>query len=167
MPATRPLAARAFAAVSTLGLLVGAAGTFLPWLRSGTVERNSYQVAGLVEHFALLDNAFAAATLAVWVAVPLCCAACAGLHALRLPRTAAGATTLLAIIVGTVSLLATVQSTGDRGFIGVTAPGPVTTTAGMAIALAGALGTLAVAQRQRGRGRRPHSAPDGRTGVQA
>ncbi|MFC4003436.1 hypothetical protein ACFS2C_16685 [Prauserella oleivorans] len=169
MPTSRPTAAHVSAVVSSLGLVVAVTGSFLPWFRSGEVERNSYQAAGLVDRFALLDNPFATGALAAWGAVPLLCALCVALFATRLLRVGATTTVLLAIVVGTVSLLATVQRSDGEGVIGITPAGPLTTTTGMGIALLGGLGVLGTAWRPRRRGptprtQRPHSAPEERTG---
>lgn len=156
-PAGPPLA-YVFAAVTTAGLVVSVAGTFLPWLRSGTVQRDSYQVAGAVDHFELLDNPFATAALKAWIGLPMVAAACVLLFAFRLLRTGALLASVVALVVGTVSVLAAVQADGRDGVIGVTATGPVTTITGMSIALCGALGVLATAHRR--------GATMGRAGVQ-
>ncbi|RBM22627.1 hypothetical protein DI005_05655 [Prauserella sp. PE36] len=166
MPATRRVAASSFAVLCSLGLVVAVTGTFLPWFHSGTVERSSYHAVGLVGHFDLLDSALVTALLTGWIAVPLLSAVAAGLFALRLPRTGAALALVVALVVGTVSLLAVVQGGSPGRFVGVTTTGPITTTTGMAIALCGALGVL-VAVRGARRGIPPHrhSALEGRAGV--
>ncbi|MTD56791.1 hypothetical protein [Amycolatopsis pithecellobii] len=127
------------------GVAITVLGTFLPWFHSGTVERHSYQAAALAGRFGLLGNTIADGALRIWVAIPLASAVCLGLFALGFARTAAALTTLLAISVGTVALLATVRSGG--GTTGITTTGPVTTLSGAIVALAGALGTFAVRSR--------------------
>lgn len=150
-----------FAGVVTAGLAVAVAGTFLPWLRSGTVERDSYQVAGVVDHFDLLDNVFATAALKSWIALPLLATGCVLLLVLRRLRTGAALAGALAIIVGTVSVLAAIQAgsaDGGGALFGVTAAGPVTTAAGMTFVLCGALGVFVSA--------RHHGATTTRSGMQ-
>ncbi|WP_208026094.1 hypothetical protein [Amycolatopsis acidicola] len=131
---------------TTTGLAVLLAGTFLPWFHSGNVQRHSYQAAGLAGRLSLLHNGFAAAMLRGWIAVPLLAALCAGLLVLGFRRTGATLTTLFAISVGTIALLALVQSGG--GLVGITATGPATTLAGAVVALAGALGGLVAGPRR-------------------
>ncbi|MBK1782900.1 hypothetical protein [Prauserella cavernicola] len=148
MPA-RPAATTVWAVLCSLGLALAVAGTFLPWFRSGSVERSSYQALGLVEHLKLLDNAVITAVLTGWIAVPLLSATAAGLVALGAARTGAALAALVSLVVGTVALLATVQAGEPERVIGVTTTGPLLTTTGMAIALAGALGVAFTARRTR------------------
>ncbi|WP_199432195.1 hypothetical protein [Qaidamihabitans albus] len=144
-----PTATRVCASLAVLGLVVAVAGTFLPWFHSGEMERGSYEAAALLAHFDLVRNAFAGAALRGWVAMPLLAAGCVALYALRLPRTAAAATTVLSILVGTVAVLTLVQGGGEgaTGAVGVSATGPLTTTTGMILALLGALGVLGTLSR--------------------
>jgi len=140
---------RVAAGISSAGLITLVAGTFLPWFRSGTVGRHSYRAAGLAERFELFDNGFVSAALRIWFAVPLLSAVAIGLMVLGLVRTGATVTVLIAISVGTVALLGTVQSGNTGGLVGISHTGPVTTLAGAIIALAGSLGAFAVARRAR------------------
>lgn len=127
--------------LSTAGLLLVAVGTFLPWLRSGGTELQSYQVGGLMDRLAHFDDAFAVAVLRAWPAVPLVSAVCIALFTLGWTRSAAVATVLLAGPVGTVvALLAWVKGNGAIGPVEVIWAGPITTFAGSILAVAGALG---------------------------
>ncbi|ASR36446.1 hypothetical protein BAY61_17140 [Prauserella marina] len=161
MPNTRPVAAYVLATLSSLGLAVAIAGAFLPWFYSGAVERNSFQAVGLVDHFELLDNAFAAPLLRGWVALPLISTVCVALYALRILRTAAAIVTVLSLLIGTVAALALVQGSGEAGMVGVTTIGPLITATGMTIALVAALGVFGTA-----RGKRTGSAANTGAGVQ-
>lgn len=125
--------------LASSGLVVAVAGTFLPWFRSGNVERHSYQAVGLADRLELLRNPFANAALHVWIGVPLLSCVCVGLFALGIRRTAATITTVLAISVGTVALFATVLDDGGSGLIGISTIGPAITLAGACVALVGAL----------------------------
>ncbi|MEU3270441.1 hypothetical protein ABZ639_06315 [Saccharomonospora sp. NPDC006951] len=161
MPNARPVAAYVLATLSSLGLAVAVTGAFLPWFYSGTVERNSFQAVGLVEHFELLDNVFADTLLRGWVALPLISTACVALYALRILRTAAAIVTVLSLLAGTVAALALVQAGGEAGMVGVTTIGPLITATGMTIALVAALGVFGTA-----RGTRTVSAANTGAGVQ-
>lgn len=57
------------AVVVALGLLILA--TFLPWVRSGTVLRNSYETARSAERLGLLDGFAGQVAFRLWFAVPL------------------------------------------------------------------------------------------------
>ncbi|GAB2970565.1 hypothetical protein LWP59_15035 [Amycolatopsis acidiphila] len=144
--------------VAASGLVILVLGTFLPWFRSGSIERHSYQAADSAGRLAFFDNAFVRAALHIWVAVPLVSTVCLGLLALGFARAGATITALLAISVGTVALLATVRSGDEGGLLGISPAGPVTTLAGAGVALAGALGTFAV------RAGRNHPPTTARTG---
>jgi hypothetical protein len=98
----------------------------------------------LADRLALFHNAFLSAALHSWIAVPVLSAVCIGLFALSFARTAATFAAVLAISVGTIALLITVQTGGSDDLVGLSPTGPVTTLAGASIALAGALGTFVV-----------------------
>ncbi|OZM72516.1 hypothetical protein CFN78_15460 [Amycolatopsis antarctica] len=132
------------------GLVTVVAGTFLPWFRSGGVLRNSYETIALADHFALFGDAALAVVFRSWIAVPLATTACLALYALRLFRTAATLSAVLAIVVGTVALTLAVESGGTGGPIGLASAGPWTSTAGAITALIGAVGA-AIATRGRNR----------------
>ncbi|SFQ56469.1 hypothetical protein SAMN05421810_109241 [Amycolatopsis arida] len=153
MPTSRSPGAPVPAAVAAVGLVVVVVGTFLPWLRSGSVRRSSYETASLVDHFSLLDHALLGAVLRSWVAVPLVAASCVALLAVRLSRTAAIGTIVLAIVVGTVAVGVLVQGGDASGPVGLVPAGPLACLAGSTIALIGALGVLATSRRIRAHGR--------------
>lgn len=160
-PPTRPHAgrgARVAAGASALGLLVGVVGAFLPWFRSGTVERNSFQAVGVVDQFSLLDNGFAVAALRAWLGLPLLAAVVLGLYALRWFRSGALLTLAVSLVAGTIAVLAAVEggeAAGARGLVGISSTGPVTTATGMGVALLSAFALLGATRRgRRDRGRR-------------
>jgi hypothetical protein len=146
--------------VASSGLVILVIGTFLPWFRSGTVQRHSYQAVGLADRLALFHNAFLSAALHVWIAVPVLSAVSIGLFTLGFARTGATFTAVLAISVGTIALLIAVHTGGPDDLVGLTPAGPVTTLAGAGIALAGALGTFVVGT---GRSQQPTTARTGGT----
>lgn len=57
--------------VTTVGAAVTLLGTFLPWLRSGSVDRSSYEIFDLVERLGFSPNGLVAWTLRLWPLVPL------------------------------------------------------------------------------------------------
>lgn len=129
--------ARLGAVVAVGGLVVLVVGTFLPWLRSGTVLRDSFQAVGALRD--LVGVGLAGAVLAAWPAVVPACAVCAALYALRLRRTSGVVCCVLTLMVGTAAGIASVQP-GDTGaLVGVATTGPVVTLVGATLALAGAI----------------------------
>ncbi|MGZ4740771.1 MAG: hypothetical protein ACXVLM_16210 [Ilumatobacteraceae bacterium] len=57
--------------VATTGAAVVAVGTFLPWLRSGTRQRSSYEIFSLVERFGYSRSDVVGWGLRLWPIVPL------------------------------------------------------------------------------------------------
>jgi hypothetical protein len=110
-----------------LGLVTLVIGTFLPWLRSGTAERNSYR-AGHALHDLLHVSGLATAGLDVWPYVGVWCAAVAGAFAFGLHRTAAIGGLLVAGGASAVSIGA-LRSHGNA-FISGDATGPSVTMFG-------------------------------------
>ncbi len=117
------------------GLVLLVAGTFLPWLRSGTVERSSYRTDGVIRD--LLDlNGVAGAVLMAWPFLSLLCAVALGLLILRLPRTGTALAVLCALAAGAVSV--PVLLARSPGMVAVAATGPAVTLAGCVVVLAAA-----------------------------
>jgi hypothetical protein len=121
-----------FGAAGLLALLVG---TFLPWLRSGETQRNSYQAGGAL-HRLLRVHGLSGAGLDVWPYIGLWCAAVVAVHALGYPRWAAAG----GFIAGAVALAVSIGAlmAKDNGYIGHATPGPVVTIFGACIVLAAA-----------------------------
>jgi hypothetical protein len=89
---TRTTSGNVLAAGTSAGLVTA---SFLPWSRSGSVRRNSYESAGPADYFGLADNVFLSTMLHAWIArshhrvVPAgsrCRQHRGGRQALRLPR---------------------------------------------------------------------------------
>lgn len=55
----------------TLGSVVAVAGTFLPWLRSGSRNRSSYAIFDLVERLGFAPEGAMAWSLRLWPLAPL------------------------------------------------------------------------------------------------
>ena len=136
----RTVVARVGASVAATGLIVLVAGTFLPWLRSGIVLRDSYQSVGALR---TLVGGTPATLLSAWLLVIPACAVCAGLYALRLRRTSAGLGCAVSVVVGTTAALVVVQGTDPGAVVAAAAPGPAVTLVGATVALIGAIAVLA------------------------
>jgi hypothetical protein len=138
----RTVVARLGAGVATAGLTVLVIGTFLPWLRSGTVLRDSYQSAGALRGLVGGLNAQAGAVLGAWPVVIPCCAACVAGYALGLRRSAAVAGLVISLIVGTAAGVVAVQPDATDSVVGPAHTGPVVTLVGATIMVAGAISVV-------------------------
>ncbi|HEU5475228.1 MAG TPA: hypothetical protein VFV67_31680 [Actinophytocola sp.] len=119
------------------GLVLVAAGTFLPWFRSGVVLRNSYEVIGLLRTIGLLDGGPFELALAAWTMTIPMITLCVAAYALGFRRTAATLTATVAIICGTVGGIAAVESGNNRVIAGL---GPMVVFVGGVVALIGVVG---------------------------
>lgn len=129
------------AAFAGIGLTVVVLGCFLPWFRSGSVLRDSFQTAGVVNRL-FEDNPLVLISMFAWIVIPLLCVVCVALYAVRLSRTAATLAIILSLLTGTIGVLGYIQSGNANGLVGVVVVGPLTTAMGSAIAILGALGVL-------------------------
>lgn len=127
--------------LGVVGLVTGVAGTFLPWLRSGSVTRDSYEVLAL-RGFAGLDGPSGEVVRGVWVGVTPLAVCCVVLWLLRLPRIAACLALLFGTIAGTVAALAAVQGGNEGSLVGISLIGPVVTLGGAVLGVAGAITVL-------------------------
>jgi hypothetical protein len=136
----RTVVARMGAVWAAVGSLVLVAGTFLPWLRSGAVLRDSYESVGALRTLlsgtpALLVNA--------WLLVIPLCLLCVALYAVRLRRVSAGIGVLVSLVVGTVATVVAVQGNNPAALVGAVVTGPAVTVVGATVALLGAIAILA------------------------
>src|ERR1700712_1951056 len=53
-------------AVAAAGLVLILAGTFLPWVVSGGVLRNSYAIVGIVRRLGFVGHGFGSVALSLW-----------------------------------------------------------------------------------------------------
>lgn len=124
------------------GLVMLVVGTFLPWLRSGTVLRDSYQSVGALRRLADPGTGPVGALLDAWLVVVPACALCVALYAVGLRRMSAGASCVVAAAVGTAAGLLAVQPSNANAPVGVVSTGPVVTLVGATIGLLGAISVL-------------------------
>lgn len=118
-------------------------GTFLPWLRSGSVLRDSYEAIGLGRFYRLVDSGWFELALDAWVAITPIVTLCAIGYGFGFRRSAAGLCGGLALVTGTVSGVAAVQAGNGGALLGVASTGPVVTLTGSVLAVLGAAGVFA------------------------
>ena len=137
------------AVAAAVGLALVVLGSFLPWVRSGTVFYTSYQSLGILRHLGFMDVFPALGVLLdVWLAVIPAAAVAIAMYALRLRRTAAVLAVILAMLMGTIAGAATVQGDDKGSVIGIASAGPVVMLTGAVLALIGAVVVL-ITQRSR------------------
>ena len=124
------------------GVVLIVVGTFLPWLYSGSVGKNSYQLAGVGQRRLELP-AWADALLVGWPLLGPALAVLAALLALRLRRTVAWISMVLALVAGILALLVLVgTSRMDVSFLSAAYAGPLVTAVGALVVVVAAVGLL-------------------------
>jgi hypothetical protein len=118
------------------GLIVVVVGTFLPWLRSGTVTRDSYASDSALRRLLHVDG-FLAALLEAWPFVSLACAAAIALVLVGQFHAGAALAVVAASCAGGVAVA--VLGRTAHGLIQPATTGPATTIAGTSITLLGVL----------------------------
>ena len=126
-----------------LGVVLLVAGTFLPWLASGAALRNSYQAMAVARRLTALGDGTVGAALAAWPAFGGITAACLALYVVGLRRTAAVGISLLSVVAGTVATSLVVLLPPGDFTVRAVLLGPAVTEPGAALAVVGALTTLA------------------------
>jgi hypothetical protein len=141
----RPHTPVAVAAVvlTAVGLVAVGIGTFLPWVKSGTVLRDSYQSIAVIRTIKVLDGSPLAFVLDAWTLLIPAITLCVVVYALGLRRSAATISAAVAIISGTVAGSATVVGGGEEVRLGISSTGPVTTLIGSVLTLVGVVGIFA------------------------
>jgi hypothetical protein len=140
VPARRPRLRLLGSGLACVGIALLVIGTFLPWLVSGRVNRNSYSASGALRTLLDLGGAVGAA-LRIWPFVSLVGAVAVALIVLGYAGIGSGLALLTAIVAGTVAVAA--LTTSNHGLIHVAAAGPAVTLTGSALTLIGALAYFA------------------------
>jgi hypothetical protein len=149
---------RAGAIVLTIGAAITLVGTFLSWVTSGSTERSSYEVFGLVDRLGFSPNSAIGWALRLWPLVPLSLVITVIAHwvhhpSMRWPRTALTGATL---VYPGVTALAVANAPQIALFdVG---PGPWVTLAGAVVMLVGLVAPWALTAIARARSATP-SAP--------
>jgi hypothetical protein len=115
------------------GLAVVVLGTFLPWLQSGRVRRNSYAGGGAVRRLVRVGDLLSL-VLHVWPFVALVAAAAIALLLLSAVRTGMLLAVVTAVYTGAVAVWA--LSVHADGLVRAADSGPIVTLAGATITLA-------------------------------
>ncbi|MGH9185259.1 MAG: hypothetical protein ACRD0U_05525 [Acidimicrobiales bacterium] len=131
--AAPPTRARWPAALTLVGAIVVLAAAFLPWVRSGESERNSFELLGVARRLGVLDSGWQRVAVVGWYFMPLA-VTLVGL-AMLLGRRRAVALIGAAIGLGGVALVAAVRSAPVHTGMGV----PITMVAGVVTAGGGVL----------------------------
>ena len=139
------------AIVLTVGAALTLVGTFLSWVRSGSTDRSSYEVFGLVDRLGFEPNSAIGWLLRLWPLVPLALVVTVIAHwvhhpSLRWPRHAL---TSAALLYPGVTALAVANAPQIALFdVG---PGPWVTLTGAVVMLAGLATPWALSATRRAR----------------
>ncbi|MDP9464178.1 MAG: hypothetical protein M3P52_06110 [Actinomycetota bacterium] len=125
--------------VATFGAVVAVAGTFLPWLRSGTRRRSSYEIFSLVDRLGISRSSLVGWGLRLWPIVPFLLACAITLQ--WFPRKWATGTTAAAAVVYAGVVSAAVRSAPSTSLIKVEF-GPLVTLLGAITLACGSLVTF-------------------------
>lgn len=109
------------------GLVTLTLGTFLPWLRSGTVVRNSYQTDGAIRQLLQPGEPIRTA-LAAWPAVSFAGVAVMALYAVSMRRSAAALAVVTALVAAAVATAA--LAAGADQSVRAESSGPTVTLVG-------------------------------------
>ena len=96
--------------MATAGAVVIVVGTFLPWLRSGTRRRSSYEIFSLVERLGYSRSDIVGWGLRLWPILPLLVACAASLLWFRRGWPTTAAVAVAAVYAGIVSAAVTSAS---------------------------------------------------------
>jgi hypothetical protein len=151
------------AIVVTVGAAITLAGTFLSWVRSGSTDRSSYEVFGLVDRLGFEPNSATGWLLRLWPLVPLALVVTVIVHwahhpSLRWPRH--GLTTATLLYPGVTAL--TVANAPQIALFDV-GPGPWVTLVGALVMLAGLATPWALSATRRARSGAPSAPAGGRS----
>lgn len=120
----------------SVGAAVALLGTFLPWLRSGSRRRSSYEIFSLVDRLGISPSSAIGWGVRLWPLVPLLLIATVTLHWFPKQWFTGPVTTCAVAYGGVVS--GALQAAPSTGFIAVE-HGAVVTLAGSLLAAAGAV----------------------------
>lgn len=151
------------AIVLTVGAALTLAGTFLSWVRSGSADRSSYEIFGLVDRLGFEPNSAIGWLLRLWPLVPLALVVTVIAHwahhpSLRWPRH--GLTSAALLYPGVTALA--VANAPQIALFDV-GPGPWVTLVGASVMLVGLLTPWALSATRRARSADPSAPADGRS----
>ncbi|MEO7369453.1 MAG: hypothetical protein ABI949_14720 [Ilumatobacteraceae bacterium] len=126
--------------VATAGAAVALIGTFLPWLRSGTRRRSSFEIFSLVDRLGISQSGVIGWGLRLWPVVPFLFAAAVTLQWFRRRWLTEAAAVVAVVYTGLVAVA--VRSAPTTSLIAI-GSGPVVTLVGVLLLAAGAVATSA------------------------
>ncbi|MGX7829739.1 hypothetical protein ACTG9Q_32110 [Actinokineospora sp. 24-640] len=133
---------RAAATIGLVGLVTAVVGMFLPWLRSGAVLRDSFELVGVIQTLGFLRGQALEVLLYAWYGLLPAITLSIAAYALGARRVGATIALLATIILGTIAGGARVEYGSGAGSVGIADTGPTVSLIGAALAVAAALGTL-------------------------
>jgi hypothetical protein len=122
--------------MATLGGLVALVGTFLPWLRSGTRGRSSYEIFSLVDRLGISQSSVVGWGVRLWPVVPLLLVLAVTLQ--WFPRKWVGVAAVLVAVLYAGVVSNEVRSASSNSLITIEI-GPLVTLVGVVLLAAGAL----------------------------
>jgi hypothetical protein len=125
--------------MATIGGLVALVGTFLPWLRSGTRDRSSYEIFSLVDRLGISQSSVVGWGLRLWPVVPFLLVLAVTLEWFPRKWITAAAVAVATIYTGVVAVAVNMASSNSLITI---EGGPVVTLVGVVILAAATLVTL-------------------------
>jgi hypothetical protein len=130
------------AALGGIGLVMVAIGTFLPWLRSGSVLRDSYESISAIRTIGIIRDSPLNLIIDAWTMTVPVITLCVAAYAFGFRRSAATVAAVVAIFCGTIGVGAAVESSGDAASLGIASTGPTVTFIGGILALLGVIGVF-------------------------
>ena len=123
---------------ASLGGLVALVGTFLPWLRSGTRGRSSYEIFSLVDRLGISPSSVVGWGVRLWPVVPFLLVLAVTLEWFPRKWITGTAVAVATVYAGVVAVAVLATSSNSRITIEA---GPVVTLVGVVILATGALVT--------------------------
>lgn len=129
------------AALGAIGLVMVAVGTFLPWLKSGAVLRDSYESISAIRTIGIIRDSPLNLLIDAWTMIIPVITLCVAAYAFGFRRSAATIAAAVAIFCGTIGGGAAVESS-DEASLGIAGTGPTVTFIGGVLALLGVIGVF-------------------------
>ena len=131
--------------VATAGAAVALVGSFLPWLRSGTRRRSSFEIFSLIDRLGFSPSGLIGWGVRLWPIVPLLLAAAVTVVWFRRRWVTFGIVTVTVLYAGVVS--AAVRSAPSSSLVAIQS-GPLVTLVGAVLLAAGSLAASPLSNRQ-------------------
>ncbi len=121
-----------------------AVGTFLPWFRSGSVLRDSYQSISIIRTIKIINGSPLELVVDAWTMTVPVVTLCIVAYAFGFRRSAATVAAIVAIFCGTIGGFAAIESSSsEEAMLGLAGTGPTVTAIGGVLALLGVIGVFA------------------------